>query len=93
MVRTRWESSAECPGLEMAFVDEVKLPANQAAIVLKAAEVKHGAVGMAFAKFNHTFLETKLQVHGGKYLALIVPGRFDSQFANHVEKCKTGHCA
>ena len=91
--RTKWETSADCRGLELLHVDELSLPPNQAAIVLKACDVKHGAVGIAFA--NSTFLESKLHVRGGKFLVLIVPGRMTSSLQNMLRAARLdlpAHC-
>lgn len=73
---TRWESAAEHRGLELAHVNELQLPPNQAAIILKSFEVRRRAIGIAFA--NAAFLESKLSVCGGKFLVLITPGRLTS---------------
>ena len=47
--RPRLESTAEEKGLEPAHIDELQLPANQVAISLKASDVKHSAIGVAWS--------------------------------------------
>ena len=71
--RTRWESTPECPGLAVANSDELSLPGDALLRVVWAHQVSNNAEGIALV--NSTFLLPKLQVKGGTYLCLILPGK------------------
>ena len=72
-VRTRWESTTTSPGIEILHPDELALPVEAMLNVLRPDQVSQGAEGVALC--NSMNLEPKLQVQGGSYLALIIPGK------------------
>ena len=93
MERTRWETTVEKQGIQLNSKDELTLPGDATAQVLRANQVMNGSEGIALC--NQIHLAPKLQVRGGRYLLLVIPGTLGDDLRNQLNEASVtliGNC-
>ena len=82
-LRARWETTVSAKGIALLNADELSLPGDAVMTQLRADCVCQEANGIAFC--NSVYLPGKLQVRGGSYLCLIVPGPLGSDLRSMIK--------